>query len=359
MNLFSKLFKQSTQKDKVSTKLDRIAVQAGEFIMGSTTEQVWEFFQNAGGLVNTGSFDCERPQHRVYLDAFEIDKYPVTCEKYAKFSSTTGHPTPQYWKGNTPPKELLNHPVVEVSLRDAMAYCSWAGGRMPYETEWEKAARGTDGRIYSWGNEFDPSKSNSDKHDKEYKTQPVDAHPEGASPYGCMDMIGNVREWTSDVITPYPGYAAENWSTDSGGLKLTRYDHYGAKGNPVFWPNQSSVRGGGFETLRGYCRCSSRLPVPGDALLPYVGFRCVYAPDPNETGMQLLKKGRFNEAIRHFEKALQLSPVHAGILFNAAYCYQSAKQFKPAIELWEKLLESWPDDADASQMLQQCRQSMR
>ena len=161
---------------------EMILIPAGEFIMGSPEGE---------GDAN------EHPQHPVFLNAFYIDKYEVTNALYKQFMSATGHIAPLFWDD-----EEYNHPnqpVVRVTWHDAVAYAEWAGKRLPTEAEWEKAARGTDGRIYPWGNEWDSSKCNSGVSGDGYEyTAPVGSFPAGASPYGVMDMAGNVWEWCAD-----------------------------------------------------------------------------------------------------------------------------------------------------------------
>lgn len=169
-----------------------VFVPDGDFIMGS----------NPDVDPHTDQLD-ELPQHKVYLDAFFIDKYEVSNADYAKFVEATGHRNSIFWDN---PK--FNHPdvpVVGVTWGDAVAYAEWVGKRLPTEAEWEKAARGTDARIWPWGNEFDPKKCNFDDEGKfdghldGFATAaPVDSFQNGASPYGALNMVGNVAEWVAD-----------------------------------------------------------------------------------------------------------------------------------------------------------------
>jgi formylglycine-generating enzyme required for sulfatase activity len=131
-----------------------------------------------------------------------VARTPVTNAEYAHFLAATGHKPPEHWKGKAPPDELRDHPVVYVSWHDAVAYTEWAGVRLPTEQEWEKAARGVDGRTYPWGDEFDPARCNTDE-SKIGTTTPVGRYsPGGDSPYGCADMAGNVWEWTASEPEP-------------------------------------------------------------------------------------------------------------------------------------------------------------
>jgi formylglycine-generating enzyme required for sulfatase activity len=139
--------------------------------------------------------DDEKPRHRVTLDGFYIDTYEVTNALYQKFMSASGRAAPEYWndsKFNGP-----RQPVVGVSWHDADAYCTWAKKRLPAEAEWEKAARGTDGRKYPWGEQRDASRANSNESGRG-KTVDVGSYPRGVSPDGALDMAGNVWEWVAD-----------------------------------------------------------------------------------------------------------------------------------------------------------------
>ena len=143
--------------------------------------------------------------HTLHVKSFWIDKFPVTNQEFKKFLDAT-HYHPQddlnflrNWKNGTYPDGWANNPVTWVSLEDARAYASWAGKRLPYEWEWQYAAQGTDGRVYPWGNEWDASAVPvPDKSRTMRGPDPVDAHPKGASPFGVMDLVGNVWQWTEE-----------------------------------------------------------------------------------------------------------------------------------------------------------------
>jgi len=165
-----------------------ITIPASAFLMGTPEGQ--------------GRAD-EWPQRSIYLDAFEIDQVEVTNERYMQFVKATGHRTPPNPYGTGPLRSLtgIEHlPVVQTTWYDAKAYCGWAKKRLPTEAEWEKAARGTDGRLYPWGNDPPTAKrANFDREWEEEKTlHPVGSLPGGDSPYGVQDMAGNAREWVSD-----------------------------------------------------------------------------------------------------------------------------------------------------------------
>ena len=137
----------------------------------------------------------ERPQHWVYLDGFWIDKTAVTVAEYRKFCQSTGRAVPPVatWA------KLDTCPIMNVAWEEAAAYAAWAGKQLPTEAQWEKAARGTDGRQYPWGNEWDTSKSASGASlTNPNEMQPVGTYPAGASPYGALDMAGGIDEWCAE-----------------------------------------------------------------------------------------------------------------------------------------------------------------
>lgn len=184
---------------------EMVLIPAGPFLMGTPPQQIEELARRYG--VHPDWLGGEAPQRQIELPAFYIDRYPVTNRQYAAFVQATGQAPPPHWGGQQPPAELLDHPVVYVNRADAQAYCRWAGKRLPTEAEWEKAARGTDGRLFPWGDEFDPRHCHFDPGGPHPPTgtAPVTAHPDGASPFGVRDMAGNVLEWCDDG--PGPGAA--------------------------------------------------------------------------------------------------------------------------------------------------------
>jgi formylglycine-generating enzyme required for sulfatase activity len=134
-------------------------------------------------------------QRLVDVVTFELGRTPVTNAQYERFVAETEAAPPPHWPAPA------DHPVTFVDWHDASAFCAWAGGRLPTEAEWEKAARGTDGRTYPWGGEEDESRAAIGAGIKRGSTLPVGSHADGASPYGLLDLAGNVWEWTS---TEYP-----------------------------------------------------------------------------------------------------------------------------------------------------------
>jgi formylglycine-generating enzyme required for sulfatase activity len=227
-----------------------ILVPAGAFIMGCDLED------------HDANYD-EHPQREIYLDAFYIDENPVTNADYKKFIDETGYKPPYLglswsrkydWHNGVYPEGKENCPVVLVSWHDAVAYCQWMGKRLPTEAEWEKAARGTDGRIWPWGNKWDSQKLACHGVGD---TQPVGKFKAGKSPYGCFDMAGNVWEWIADLYGS--GYYQEA---------------------PVKNPQGPGVgvhhvlKGGAWIHSKLSVRCAKRFHKPPTHCDYYIGFRC-------------------------------------------------------------------------------------
>ncbi|MGE0370439.1 MAG: formylglycine-generating enzyme family protein [Gammaproteobacteria bacterium] len=168
-----------------------VTVPAGEFLMGTDRER---------------SDAQDQPRHRIHLAEYNIDKYPVTNAQYARFVAETGHRPPLHWEDGRIPPGLELHPVTMVSWFDATAYARWAGKRLPTEAEWEKAARGPDGRRWPWGDAMDATRLNT--YYQVGSTTEVLRYPAGASVYGAVDMAGNVSEWIADDFRPYAGSTA-------------------------------------------------------------------------------------------------------------------------------------------------------
>jgi formylglycine-generating enzyme required for sulfatase activity len=229
-------------------------VPAGEFIMGS----------------DQGDVD-EVPHRVVHLDAFEIDKYEVTNVQYRRFLRAVGSDGPRLWPGRYshivfdhppdwegdrfPPGEAM-YPAAGIRWQDASEYCAWTGKRLPTEAEWEKAARGTDGRKYPWGDTW--ASGLAHVAGGERYARPVGSHASGASPYGAQDMAGNVWEWVTDLYDrEYYSYAPER--NPQG---------------PISGTGERILRGGAWDSLPAQARASYRNATHFFGPNFRVGFRC-------------------------------------------------------------------------------------
>jgi formylglycine-generating enzyme required for sulfatase activity len=161
------------------------------------TAPIWRQIGIEMVTIPAGPFLYGKQKQEVHLPEYALARTPVTNIQYKAFVDATGHRIPSHWVKGRIPKGKEDHPVVNVSWEDAQAFCEWAGCRLPTEQEWEKGARGTDGRKYPWGNGWQLGRCNT-REAGLGDTTPVDRYPTGASPYGLLDMAGNVWEWCED-----------------------------------------------------------------------------------------------------------------------------------------------------------------
>ena len=206
-----------------------VRIPAGRFIMGSNERS------------------DERPVRDLFIDGFWMARTPITCAQFGRFVDVTGYVAQGDW-ASCGRSWGLNAAVARVSWEDAVAYCAWAGLRLPCEEEWEYAARGSDGRRYPWGNVWHPALCRNDEVGVSRGAVSVGSYPRGASPFGCLDMAGNVWEWT------------DSW-----------YGPYGRRS-----PSHERVLRGGAWSLRDASefRCSARRCAPPEAYDGAWGFRC-------------------------------------------------------------------------------------
>lgn len=272
--------RKGSKKQSSADGMLQLYVPEGQFTMGTQT---------------TGSLPDEGPQHAVYLDAYWIDRTEVTNAMFNDFVEETGHVTTAEKEGHswvftgngwrraediswrqprTSQAEIpafRERPVVHVSWQDAQAYCQWAGRRLPTEAEWEKAARGSDGLLYPWGEErvtdtpanfadknLPAGWSNREADDGYTLSAPVGSFPAGRSPYGALDMAGNVYEWIQDWYA-WNYYARSPYRNPQG-------------------PSSGEhrvLRGGSWATKGANYQTTTRVSLPPTYTLQDTGFRCV------------------------------------------------------------------------------------
>jgi len=269
---------------------ETVLIPAGPFIMGSTEAEVEELIDRYPDT-DRRLLERELPQHTVYLPAYRIGKTPVINTQFAAFVEATSYKTTaekEGWGFHWPDRiakvkgvdwrhpigpssridDKMDHPVVQVSWHDAVAYCAWlaevAGKpyRLATEAEWEKAARGTDGRIYPWGDEWNPELCNCEW--RVGGTTPVGKYsPTGDSPFGCADTIGNVWEWTSTTIGstgPWPSRFVYPYLPDDGREDMSL-------------PTRRVGRGGSWTNDKRNSRCAFRFADPPSERYSNEGFR--------------------------------------------------------------------------------------
>ena len=246
--------KEERIKPRLFFEPELIEVAAGPFLMGSN--------------LAPGISIHETPQHVIELPAFSICRTPITNRQYQIFVHMAGHEAPKGWLLRNPPSGFEEHPVTGVSWRDAVAFCLWLSKqsgrpyRLPTEAEWEKAARSMDGRLYPWGNDWQDGRCNCCFD----QTTLVNAFPKGASPYGCLDMIGNVREWTVTIWGISPAQTNSPYPFRQDGRNEPH-------------PEAGSLfrihRGGCFRDQQEQLRCAARGFSAENSKLAWCGFRVV------------------------------------------------------------------------------------
>jgi serine/threonine protein kinase/formylglycine-generating enzyme required for sulfatase activity len=281
----------ATEAVNPKDRAEMVWVPAGQFVMGTSEKSAKELMAanpeaepGGPGRWHHEWFDDEKPQRNVYLDGFWIYRYEVTVAQYSRFCTETGSVMPK-----APPWGWQeDHPVVNVTWDDAEAYAEWAGVRLPTEAQWEKAARGTDGRHFPWGPHWDPAKCQCSigAWAQAGRTAPVGRHPAGVSPFGAHDMAGNVFEWCRDwYVSDY--YSIAPARNPPGPSRVETHVTMDRDPNPQTFQRATGVshvvRGGAWDQSHiGEFTCTNR---SWDRLLNSVGFRCAKTidkpPSPN------------------------------------------------------------------------------
>jgi len=211
-----------------------IYIPGGKFIMGD----------------DRSADPASKPEHEVSVNHFFLDKYEVTNEAYQRFlEAKPSYPAPEKWSNRKYPAGQGRYPITGVTWGEARDYARWAGKRLPKEEEWEYAARGTDKRIYPWGNDYGGAHVNT-KEAGLAAAAAVDAYPEDKSPFGVIGMAGNVAEWIGALYEPYP------------------------KSEALPMPNNFIIRGGNFRSDSGKCAITSRFVAKPEEKADSLGFRC-------------------------------------------------------------------------------------
>jgi formylglycine-generating enzyme required for sulfatase activity len=266
-----------------------IRIPSVPFLMGTPERELSALAKAYGGTRE--SYREESPQHTLTLPTFAIAQTSVSNAHYAAYVVATGARPPLAWRGSQPPETLRDHPVVDVNWEEAVGFCNWltaildfgsfdyaqdkfwildsATGeqskiqnlkskiRLPTEAEWEHAARGTDGRTFPWGDTWDIARANTRERGLG-ATTPVGSSPDGASSYGCLDMAGNVWEWTASLDALYP------YNSDDGREDLRA-------------PGRRILRGGCYANPHGFARCVCRFRLPPTVRNEFLGFRLAFS----------------------------------------------------------------------------------
>ena len=253
------------------------------------------------------------PAHKVHIDPFYIDKHEVTNTHYAKYVEETGVKSSLF--SNNPVYNGSQQPVVGIRYGDAVSYAQWVGKRLPTEAEWEKAARGADGRIFPWGSEFSSDKCNAYPNQIN-APQKVGTYPEGASPYGVMDMAGNVSEWVYDLYGRY--YYQNSPSRNPRG--------------PVGKGEARIVRGGNYKSDPDDVMSVVRFQAGAYAAFPSIGFRCVVSAADIENLYDPTLGKKDQEAVSSGVTVISKEQTGTTVISDngdRSFYHDSPKDFKP------------------------------
>lgn len=235
---------------------EMVLIPAGEFIMGTNKTDTENTHQQIG-TVKPLYLD-QQPERKINLPAYYIDRYEVTNKEYKRFiDATQFDELPSHWENETYPEELADHPVTNITWREAWSYAMWAHKQLPTEEQWEKAARGTGGQVYPWGDVFEKGNANMGIEGAR-KTVPIGSYLNDVSPFQVYDMGGNVMEWTQDWYQAYPGSDYKD---------------------PRFGKTFKVLRGNGFQQaghyfLEAYRYSFYRTEAEPNEYFSNVGFRC-------------------------------------------------------------------------------------
>ena len=261
----------SQAAEEVLETIEWVAIPEGTFLMGSTAEVAAAAYSEAklrSSMLERHTFEAEQPQHNVYLDVYEISRYEITNAQYRAFVMATERPGPRGHNGeDTWADETFNadaQPVVGVTWFDAQAFAEWIGGSLPTEAQWERAARGTDGRVYPWGDTPPKARQHANFARRYNRPMPVGQFPKGESVDGVADLAGNVWEWCLDEYSPI-FYKQQTDAVAESPINLRFRDVLRAR----------VIRGGAWDVGRAFLRSSLRFKFYPLDSTHTIGFRVV------------------------------------------------------------------------------------
>ncbi len=311
---------------QISIPMDMVSIGYGGSVMGldkdmsATPADAFPPYQKRN-RTPAHTFNDEAPAHMVFLGAYFIDRFEVSNKHYGDFLRSTGHTAPAYW--DDPRLNRPEQPVVGISWHDAKAYCEYGGKRLPTEAEWEKAARGPQGSLYPWGNDFDPARANFGK--KHEATMPIDSYPEGVSYYGLYNMAGNVFEWVSDWYDPHFYSRLEPMVNPPGPIKPVWIGGTGTYVDLLTLGEKRVIRGGSWIALESTLRTTHRFwnhPL-NNSYGVGLGFRCAQTASAeielqirqaHTTALVEMGREHFREAQDAIDQGLAIDPKNEELL---------------------------------------------